>query len=142
MSHIINRSKNGQNPIFSRKLENSHSSPHFYRKKLKIRLLTKKWHFWTFWLILADFLKILGRGSPLVPTSVVDLFKYFLECTLTGHIWTILVPRGLYIFLLVSSVSGQFQEARVKSTRTTPLKIFYAKLDMFWNPRKTVQSDS
>ena len=71
MSHIIKRSKNGQNPIFSRKLENSHSSPHFYRKKLKIRLLTKKWHFWTFWLILADFLKILGRGSPLVPTSVV-----------------------------------------------------------------------
>ena len=71
MSHIIKRSKNGQNPIFSRKLENSHSSPHFYQKKLKIRLLTKKWHFWTFWLILADFLKMLGRGSPLFSTSAL-----------------------------------------------------------------------
>ena len=70
MFHIINRSKNGQNPIFSRKLENSHSSPYFYRNFLKTRLLTKNF-FWTFWLILADFLKILGRGSPLVPTSVV-----------------------------------------------------------------------
>ena len=75
MSHSIKRPKNGQNPIFSRKLENSHSSPHFYRKKLKIRLLTKKWHFWTFWLILADFWPFLGRGSPLVPTSVVILYE-------------------------------------------------------------------